>query len=75
MTFAAYLARYRHQIALQWLKETDMPVKDIAARLQYNNPQNFIRSFRKLEGVSPGKYRDIQADGSDREAVDGEGEE
>ncbi|RAV04518.1 helix-turn-helix domain-containing protein [Paenibacillus sp. YN15] len=62
MTFAAYLARHRHQVALQWLKETDMPVKDIAAKLQYNNPQNFIRSFRKLEGVSPGKYRDMQAD-------------
>ncbi len=72
MTFAAYLARHRHQIALQWLKETDMPVKDIAARLQYNNPQNFIRSFRKLEGVSPGKYRDKQADGSNPEAVHGE---
>jgi AraC-like DNA-binding protein len=72
MTFVAYLARHRHQVALQWLKETDMPVKDIAARLQYNNPQNFIRSFRKVEGVSPGKYRDRQTDGSDRDAANGE---
>lgn len=72
MTFAAYLARHRHQIALQWLKETDMPVKDIAARLQYNNPQNFIRSFRKVEGVSPGKYREQQAGGQDLQAGDEE---
>ncbi|MFD1904159.1 AraC family transcriptional regulator [Paenibacillus rhizoplanae] len=35
-----------------------MPVKDIASRLRYNNSQNFIRSFRKQEGMTPGQYRD-----------------
>ena len=34
----------------KWLVETDMPIKDIAEKLSYNNSQNFIRSFRKLEG-------------------------
>jgi AraC-like DNA-binding protein len=58
MPFSAYLARHRHQVALGWLKETTMPIKDMAERLRYNNPQNFIRSFRKLEGLSPGKYRE-----------------
>lgn len=59
ISFSAYLAQYRHQIALKWLKETHMPIKEIAEKLRYNNSQNFIRSFRKLEGVSPGKYREL----------------
>lgn len=58
MPFSAYLAQHRHQTAIRWLKETTMPIKDIAEKLCYNNSQNFIRSFRKLEGVSPGKYRE-----------------
>jgi AraC-like DNA-binding protein len=35
-----------------------MPVKEIAAKLRYNNSQNFIRSFRKIEGMTPGQYRE-----------------
>lgn len=67
--FSAYLAQYRHQTALRWLVETDMSVKEISERLRYNNPQNFIRSFRKLEGLPPGKYRELHANGgsADRE--------
>ncbi|NHN28923.1 AraC family transcriptional regulator [Paenibacillus sp. S3N08] len=57
MTFSDYLLTYRFQMARKWLTETDMPIKDIAQRLQYNNPQNFIRSFRKQEEMTPGQYR------------------
>lgn len=55
--FSEYLSFYRFQIAKKWLVETDIPIKDIAAKLRYNNSQNFIRSFRKQEGVTPGQYR------------------
>ncbi len=55
--FSEYLSAYRFQIAKKWLAETDIPVKDIAAKLRYNNSQNFIRSFRKQEGITPGQYR------------------
>lgn len=57
MTFSDYLLMYRFQMARKWLIETDMPIKDIAQKLQYNNPQNFIRSFRKQEEMTPGQYR------------------
>lgn len=57
MTFSEYLSMYRFKMAKEWLTGTDMPVKDIAQRLCYNNPQNFIRSFRKQEGMTPGQYR------------------
>ncbi|MBB6729934.1 helix-turn-helix domain-containing protein [Cohnella zeiphila] len=58
VSFSEYLAAYRLHMAKKWLTETEMPVKDIAARLRYNNPQNFIRSFRKQEGITPGQYRE-----------------
>jgi YesN/AraC family two-component response regulator len=57
-SFSEYLAMYRLNMAKKWLAETSMPIKDIAAKLQYNNPQNFIRSFRKSEGITPGQYRE-----------------
>ncbi|MCZ8513812.1 helix-turn-helix transcriptional regulator [Paenibacillus filicis] len=57
MTFSEYLAECRLSAARLWLLETALPVKDIARRLQYNNPQNFIRSFRRAQGMTPGEYR------------------
>ncbi len=56
-SFSEYLSNYRSQMAKQWLMETDMTIKEIADRLRYNNSQNFIRSFRKQEGMTPGQYR------------------
>lgn len=57
LTFREYLAQYRLQTAKKWLTETSMTIKEIAEKLRYNNPQNFIRSFRKNEGMTPGQYR------------------
>lgn len=58
VSFSDYLTMYRFKMAKKWLSESDIPVKDIAAKLRYNNSQNFIRSFRKQEGMTPGQYRD-----------------
>ncbi|MEH7800401.1 helix-turn-helix domain-containing protein, partial [Bacillus pumilus] len=58
ISFSEYLSSYRHHVAKNWLVETDMSVKEISEKLKYKNPQNFIRSFKKLEGTTPGKYRD-----------------
>lgn len=49
MSFSEYLTQYRFKMSKKWLVETEMPIKDIAEKLSYNNSQNFIRSFRKLE--------------------------
>ena len=56
-SFSEYLSLYRLTKAKEWLVETDMTVKEIAEKLQYNNSQNFIRTFKKAEGITPGKYR------------------
>lgn len=58
VSFTEYLTAYRFRMAKKWLAETDLPIKDIATKLRYNNPQNFIRSFRKQEGITPGQYRE-----------------
>ncbi|UKS25415.1 AraC family transcriptional regulator [Paenibacillus sp. HWE-109] len=57
-SFSDYLSTYRFNMAKKWLSESDMPIKDISSKLRYNNSQNFIRSFRKQEGITPGQYRD-----------------
>lgn len=56
-TFVDYLMNYRLQMAQTWLKDTDLAIKDIAERLKYRNPQNFIRFFKKKLGITPGDYR------------------
>ncbi|MCM3786000.1 helix-turn-helix domain-containing protein [Neobacillus mesonae] len=57
-SFSEYLTTYRFNMAKKWLTTTDMSIKDIATKLRYNNSQNFIRSFRKIEGITPGQYRE-----------------
>ncbi|MFN2747569.1 helix-turn-helix domain-containing protein [Bacillus sp. z60-18] len=60
ISFSEYLSSYRHHIAKSWLTETTLSVKEISEKLKYKNPQNFIRSFKKLEGITPGKYRELK---------------
>lgn len=58
INFGDYLTQYRIDMSKKWLKESDMKIIEIAERLQYNNSANFIRSFRKMVGMTPGQYRD-----------------
>ncbi|MDI4648809.1 helix-turn-helix domain-containing protein [Cohnella hashimotonis] len=62
MPFGEYLALHRLSVAKTWLAETSMKIAEIAERLQYTNSQNFIRYFRKMEGMTPGQYRNAQYD-------------
>lgn len=58
INFSDYLAKYRLERAKEWLESSSIPVSEIAERLRYNNSQNFIRYFKKLEGITPGQYRE-----------------
>ncbi|MEC6747984.1 AraC family transcriptional regulator [Marinilactibacillus sp. XAAS-LB27] len=57
ITFSDYLIDYRLTKAKDWLSETELTVKEIAEKLKYGNSQNFIRSFKKREQLTPGQYR------------------
>ena len=60
ISFSEYLAAFRHSKAIAYLLESDLSVKEISHRLRYNNSQNFIRFFRKIEGITPGQYREMR---------------
>jgi two-component system response regulator YesN len=58
ISFSDYLMQYRLNKAKEMLEDTEMKISEIAEKLRYNNSQNFIRSFRKMVGMTPGTYRD-----------------
>lgn len=58
--FSDYLIRTRMTKAQEWLRNTRMPIANIAERLHYSNVQNFNRSFKQYTGITPGKYRSEQ---------------
>ncbi|MNF16137.1 HTH-type transcriptional regulator YesS [compost metagenome] len=57
MTFSEYLVNYRMTLAKEWLENTNMKVSDISDKLNYSNTTAFIRSFRKVVGITPGQFR------------------
>ena len=56
-SFKEYLYLYRIEQAKRLLAQSSMKIQEISSHLCYNNPQNFIRVFKKVEGVTPGEYR------------------
>ena len=52
-----YVARWRMNIALTWLKQDDAPLGDVAARLGYESEAAFSRTFKRMIGYSPGAAR------------------
>lgn len=53
----AYLNHYRIAVASDMLKQTDLPIQDIAAAVGISDPFYFSRLFRKIFRVSPREYR------------------
>ncbi|TDG00850.1 AraC family transcriptional regulator [Paenibacillus piri] len=58
VTFIEYLTDYRVSMAKQLLETTNLKISEIAERLNYNSSTGFIRTFRKITGVTPGQYRE-----------------
>lgn len=61
VNFSEYLMKHRLERAKGWLTNTSMTVTEIAEKLKYTSPTNFIRYFRKIEGITPGQYRERNA--------------
>jgi len=58
VTFSEYLTEYRINMAKLWLKDSSLKISEIAERLNYTNATGFIRTFRKMTGMTPGQYRE-----------------
>jgi AraC-like DNA-binding protein len=52
-----YVARWRMQLAVTWLREEDAPIADFASRLGYESEASFSHAFKRFIGVSPGSIR------------------
>ncbi len=57
VSFKEYLYLFRIEESKRMLKTTELTVTEISNLLCYNNAQNFIRVFKKVEGITPGAYR------------------
>lgn len=59
-----YLARWRMNVALTWLREERASLGELAHRLGYQSEAAFSRAFKRYIGVAPGAAR-RQADPAD----------
>ena len=56
-TFQTYLLRYRLERSKLLLKNTDLPITEIAFQVGFNSPSYFSMVFREYIGISPTAYR------------------
>lgn len=57
-SFNAYLSRVRMQLATELLAEYDLPIKVVAARCGYAQPEYFATVFKRVYRLSPRGYRE-----------------
>lgn len=53
----AWFIQLKIQKACELLDRTELSIRDIAARLGYEDPYYFSRIFKKVQGRSPARYR------------------
>jgi AraC-like DNA-binding protein len=64
LRFWALVDQSRFEIAGALLRETDLEVQEIAARIGYCNPNAFSRAFNRWAGCSPTVYRNAHSIGT-----------
>ncbi|WP_168119881.1 AraC family transcriptional regulator [Paenibacillus sp. HB172176] len=56
--FTEYLTELRMEKAKSLLRESDIMINEISLLVGYQ-PSYFIRLFKKLEGITPGRFREV----------------
>jgi len=56
-TYNGLLDRIRFDSACEMLADPKVNVKEVARQLGYSGANNFVRSFRRMTGTTPEKYR------------------
>jgi AraC-like DNA-binding protein len=72
--FTAYLNKVRIEKGKLLLKGSDIPLVDVAGLVGYEDQSYFTKVFKRITGVSPGKYRESRgrAASSSQEIHEGE---
>jgi AraC-like DNA-binding protein len=56
-----YLANWRMQLATERLRTSTDSLAGIAAEVGYESEAAFNRAFKRITGLSPGRWRDVEA--------------
>lgn len=56
-----YLAGWRMQLAVERLRNTDDRLAAVAADIGYESEASFNRAFKRMTGLTPGVWRDVEA--------------
>ena len=59
LTYSSLLDQTRYGIAARLIKDPSVRLHEVARSCGYNDPSHFSRAFRRLAGVSPSEYREI----------------
>jgi AraC-like DNA-binding protein len=57
VSYGELVGSLRTDIARQLLRDTDLPVRQVAESLHFSGAANFATAFRRWTGVTPGEYR------------------
>jgi AraC-like DNA-binding protein len=57
-SIVSYIIKFRIEISSLMLRDTGIPVQEIAYRIGFENSGHFGRTFKRLKGCSPSKYRE-----------------
>ena len=58
VTIQDYLISFRINKAKEMMKDKQLSIGDISRSVGYDNPLIFSGIFKKVNGISPSKYRD-----------------
>ena len=56
-TFVNYLHQIRIEASKPLLRDSSLPISEIASKIGYLSSNTFIKTFKKYEGMSPGEFR------------------
>jgi len=56
-SFSSVLEQVRHELALQWMRQRNLHIGDLAEHLGYANHAAFCNAFKRWSGVAPSRYR------------------
>lgn len=60
-TFVQYLTEYRMERSKELLTNTHLPIEQIADRVGLNSYSYFCTCFKRVCGISPGAYRNLES--------------
>jgi AraC-type DNA-binding domain-containing proteins len=55
-----YLNRIRTEKAKELLNDEGVNIYEVSKNVGFNDVSTFIRTFKKYEGITPGKYKGIK---------------